>query len=187
MRNNIIRFLIVGLLSAFVFCGVNGKEAFAGSAVSISLDAEAALRQLYRSNPSAKALGQRAKGILVFPEIIKGGFIIGGQYGDGALMKNGRVDAYYRSFAASYGLQAGIQKFGYVLFFMTSDDLAYLNRSSGWEIGVGPSVVLVDEGMAKTMTSTTLKDGVYAFIFDQKGLMAGLGIQGTKITEIYPF
>lgn len=186
MRNNIVRFFIVGLLGIFLFLGMSGKYAFAADAVTITRDAEEALEELYESNPYARALGRKAKGILIFPEIVKGGFIIGGQYGNGALIKGGRVDAYYRSFAASYGLQAGIQKFGYVLFFMTYDDLDYLDRSDGWEIGVGPSLVLVDEGMAKNMTTTTLKKGVYAFIFGQKGLMAGLGIQGTKITEIYP-
>jgi lipid-binding SYLF domain-containing protein len=85
--------------------------------------------------------------------------------------------------AGSYGLQAGVQKFGYALFLMNDKALAYLDNSDGWEIGVGPSIVIVDQGKAKTMTSTTLRDDVYAFIFSQKGLMAGLGIQGSKITK----
>ena len=88
--------------------------------------------------------------------------------------------------AASYGLQVGVQKFGYALFLMNDKALAYLDKSAGWEIGVGPSVVVVDQGKAKTMTSTTLWDDVYAFIFSQKGLMAGLGIQGSKITKTSP-
>jgi lipid-binding SYLF domain-containing protein len=91
---------------------------------------------------------------------------------------------YYNSVAASYGLQAGVQSFGYVLFFMTNSAVDYLNRSGGWEIGVGPSIVVVDEGVARSLTSTTLKSDVYAFIFDQKGLMAGIGLQGSKITRI---
>ena len=98
----------------------------------------------------------------------------------------GRTVGYYNSLAASYGLQAGVQSFGYALFFMNKEALAYLDRSEGWEIGVGPSIVIVDAGAAKSLTTTTAKDDVYAFTFDQKGLMAGLGIQGSKITRIYP-
>jgi lipid-binding SYLF domain-containing protein len=86
--------------------------------------------------------------------------------------------------AGSYGLQAGLQKFGYALFLMTDAALTYLDNSAGWEVGVGPSIVVVDEGVARTLTSTTLRKDVYAFIFNQKGLMAGLGIQGSKITKV---
>ncbi|MEE9222879.1 MAG: YSC84-related protein, partial [Nitrosomonadaceae bacterium] len=88
--------------------------------------------------------------------------------------------------AASYGFQAGLQGFGYVLFFMDTDSLSYLDKSAGWELGVGPSIVIVDKGFGKNLTSTTLQKGVYAFIFDQKGIMAGAGIQGTKVTRIHP-
>ena len=93
---------------------------------------------------------------------------------------------YYRTLAASYGFQAGIQSFGYALFFMSDSALSYLRRSEGWEIGTGPSVVIVDQGMARQLSTTTLKDDVYAVVFDQKGLMAGMGIQGSKITQITP-
>jgi lipid-binding SYLF domain-containing protein len=94
--------------------------------------------------------------------------------------------AYYNISAASYGLQAGIQEFGYAMFLMTDSARAYIDKSKGWEIGVGPSVVVVDAGVAKSLTTTTAKDDVYAFIFSQKGLMAGIGIQGSKITRINP-
>ena len=110
--------------------------------------------------------------------------MFGGQMGDGVLLKKGRPVGYYNSVAASYGLQAGVQVFGYALFFMNDDALAYLDQSDGWEIGVGPSIVVVDAGMGKSITSTTLTHDVYAFIFDQKGLMVGLGIQGSKITRL---
>jgi lipid-binding SYLF domain-containing protein len=122
--------------------------------------------------------------ILVFPGILKGGLIIGGQYGEGALRVKGKTAGYYNSVAASYGLQAGIQKFGYALFFMTDSALQYIDKSDGWEIGVGPSIVVVDEGIAKSLTTTTAKSDIYAFFFDQKGLMAGIGLQGTKITKL---
>ena len=101
---------------------------------------------------------RRAKGILVFPGIVKAGFLVGAQYGSGgALFKNGRTAGYYNIVAGSYGLQAGVQSFSYALFFMDNDSLNYLDRSEGWEIGVGPSIVVVDEGMAKSLTTTTLQ------------------------------
>ena len=141
---------------------------------------------LYKKTPGAKALGDKAVGVLVFPSIVKGGFIIAGQFGDGALRKGGKTVAYYRSLAASYGFQAGVQAFGYVLFFMDDASLQYLDNTAGFEVGVGPSLVVLDEGFGKNVSTTTLQKGVYAFIFDQKGLMGGMGIQGTKITRIYP-
>jgi lipid-binding SYLF domain-containing protein len=125
-------------------------------------------------------------GILVFPDIIKAGFIFGAQHGEGTLFENGRAVRFYRTTAASYGLQAGVQKFGYAMFFMNNDDLNYLRQSNGWEFGSGPSVVIVDEGMARSFTTTSMRKGVYVFTFDQRGLMAGLGLQGSKITPFRP-
>jgi lipid-binding SYLF domain-containing protein len=110
--------------------------------------------------------------------------MFGAQYGEGALRKGNKTVGYYNTLAASYGLQAGAQQFGYVLFFMNDAALAYLDKSEGFEIGSGPSVVVLDEGMGKTMTSTTLSQDVYAVIFNQKGLMGGLGLQGSKISKI---
>lgn len=171
---------------ALALLGLAAAPAHAKSAATISANSRAALTKLYEKNPSAKILGEKAKAILVFPSILKAGFIVGAQGGDGAMFKNGKTVAYYRSLAASYGLQAGVQEFGYALFFMTDSSLEYLAKSSGWEVGTGPSLVVVDEGFGKSISSTTLTQDVYAFIFDQKGLMAGVGIQGSKITRIHP-
>jgi lipid-binding SYLF domain-containing protein len=159
--------------------------ALAESAAGLEEDADAALRKLYEQSPSAKLLGEHAKAILVFPNIYKAGFIVGGQYGEGVLFKRGKVVGFYNSVAASYGLQAGVEGFAYALFLMKDSAVRYLDKSDGWEIGVGPNVVVVDEGFAKSLTTTTMKDDVYAFIFSQKGLMAGIGIQGSKITRIH--
>jgi lipid-binding SYLF domain-containing protein len=156
----------------------------AASAAELNSEAAAALRTLRANNLVANKLAATAKGILVFPNILKAGFMFGGQIGEGVLLKQGKPSGYYNSVAASYGLQAGIQKFGYALFFMDNASLASFEKSSGFEIGVGPSIVVVDEGFGKTMTTTTVKSGIYAFIFDQKGVMAGLGLQGSKITRI---
>jgi len=160
------------------------RPASAASAAELARESGAALNQLYARTASARVLGQKAKGILVFPAIYKAGFMFGGQIGEGALRKNGRVVAYYNSVAASYGFQAGVQKFGYALFFMSDAALDQLDSTRGFEVGVGPSLVVVDAGMGKSITSNTITSDVYAFIFDQKGLMAGVGIQGSKITRI---
>jgi lipid-binding SYLF domain-containing protein len=160
------------------------RSAHAASAAELTRDSGAALNKLYARQPKAKMLGERAKGILVFPVMVKAGFMFGGQIGEGALRKRGRVVAYYSSVAASYGFQAGIQKFGYALFFMSDSALEQLDATRGFELGVGPSLVVVDEGVGKSITTNTITSDVYAFIFDQAGLMAGLGVQGSKITRI---
>lgn len=158
----------------------------AATATEIDRDVDGALQTLYRTTPAAKELAAVAKGILVFPSIIKGGFIVGGQYGEGALRMDGKTIGYFNTVAASYGLQAGAQSFGYALFFIDNESLQYLQQSEGWEVGVGPSVVVVDKGAAASLTTSTVKSGIYAFIFQQKGLMAGIGLQGSKISKITP-
>jgi lipid-binding SYLF domain-containing protein len=163
-----------------------GAHPVRAGAVAIDQSVDAALASLYAGNPAARALGNRAWAVLVFPDVVKGGFIFGGLYGEGALRSNGKTIGYYSTAALSYGLQAGVQKYGYALFLMSRSAIDYLDSSDGWELGIGPSIVLVDEGVARTLTTTTAQDDVYAFIFDQKGLMAGLGLQGSKITKIDP-
>ena len=177
---------IILVVAAIAMLGPGASAARAASASKISTASRAALNKLYASNPSAKILRDNAKAVLVFPSILKAGFIFGAQGSDGAMIKAGKVGGYYRTLAASYGFQAGIQSFGYALFFITDSSLDYLAKSGGWEIGSGPSLVVVDEGFAKSLTSTTLTQDVYACVFDQKGLMAGIGIQGSKITRIHP-
>ena len=156
----------------------------APSAADVDRNVSAALRNLYSQNEAAQALGARAKAILVFPDIKKGAFLIGAQYGYGALRQRARTVGYYRTAAASYGFQAGVKKFGYALFFMTNSALAYLDKSGGWAIGTGPSVVVVDQGVARSLTTTSMRSDVYAFVFDQTGLMGGIGIEGSKITRV---
>jgi len=157
-----------------------------GSAAKIDMAVDSALPKLFSAVPKAQELAARAKGILVFPNIVKAGFLVGGQYGEGALREHGRTVGYYSTVAASFGLQAGAQEFGYALFFMSDAALTYLRTSDGWEIGTGPSVVILDTGTAAALTTTTARADVYAIFFDQKGLMAGLGLQGSKITRINP-
>lgn len=182
-----VSFLIVaaaGLL-ALPACESGGYSSSSEPVASgLSAESSAALKQLYSENEAAAALGRSAKAVLVFPDMIKGGFMVGAFTGEGVMFKNGRVAGYYDSTGASYGLQAGVQRYAYALFFMDDADLRHLESSRGWEIGTGPSVTVVDSGLAKSMTTTTMRKGVYCFFFDQKGLMAGLGLQGSKITRI---
>jgi lipid-binding SYLF domain-containing protein len=172
-------------VAAALFAAGVGQAAHAGSAAEIDQRA-GALQQLLASHDAARTLAKEARAILVFPHILKGGFVFGGQFGDGALRSGGRTLGYYRTVSASYGLQAGLQSYGYALFLMNDSALAYLDKSGGWEIGVGPTLVVVDKGAAGALTTTTARSDVYAFFFDQQGLMAGLGLQGTKIFRIHP-
>ena len=173
--------IVVGATLALVW-----HTSFAAGAAELGRDASASLQRLYASVPAAKALGAKAQAILVFPKVTKAGLGVGGQFGEGALLKSGKAVAYYNTAGASVGLQAGAQQFGYAMFFMNENALAQLDKAGGFEIGVGPTVVVVDEGKAKTMTTTTAQDDIYAFIFGQKGLMAGIGIQGNKIKKTDP-
>lgn len=170
----------------------------AGAAVLVPFAAEAAnqseltasslaaLERLYQVNDKARAIGKAARAVLVFPKIVKAGFIVGGMGGEGALLQRGRAVGFYSIGGASYGLQAGGQSYSYALFFMKDSAVAYLKSSEGWAIGSGPTVVVADKGFTKGMDTTTLTQDVYAVGFGSKGLMAGLGLQGTKITPIHP-
>lgn len=160
------------------------SSAYAATADDLNKDSMQALEQLYKTNPLAADLAKKAEAVLVFPNIVKAGLVFGGSYGEGVLIKNGKFTDYYNSVTGSWGLQAGAQSYGYAVFMMTADAVQYLEDSHGWEIGVGPTVVVVTEGMAKNLSSSTLKDDAYAFIFNQQGLMLGVSIEGTKISRI---
>jgi lipid-binding SYLF domain-containing protein len=177
------RVLAASLLAVTSF-GPLTQAAYAATGPEIAANGRAALSRLYSQSERAVRYGRDARAILVFPKIVKAGFIVGGQGGEGVLLVHGRPTAYYKINAVSYGLQAGGQSFSYALFLMNDKALDYLNKSDGWAIGSGPSVVVVDKGKAMSTTSTTLAKDVYAFPFGQKGLMAGLGLEGSKISRI---
>lgn len=178
------RRFLMGLLTPSLL--VAALPAQAATAREIDQGAAQALNTLYAANPKARELGKQAKAILIFPKIFKGGLVFGGLSGDGALRQGGHTVGYYNISAASFGLQAGGQRFSYVLFFMTDSAINYLKSSDGWAIGSGPSVVVLDKGTAASMSSTTLSQDVYAIPFSQSGLMAGIGLEGSKITRIHP-
>jgi lipid-binding SYLF domain-containing protein len=154
------------------------------SADDLVSDSRRALQQLAAQNPAAAKCKSKALAVLVFPKVVKAGFIVGAQEGKGILFMRGRPNGRYRTVAASYGLQAGVQEYGYALFLMNQNAVDWVNNTRGWEIGTGPSVVIVDKGMARGFTTDTLHSGIYAFTFDQQGLMAGLGLQGSKIIRL---
>jgi lipid-binding SYLF domain-containing protein len=157
----------------------------AATADDLNRDSAQALQTLVNSNPTAAGMARNARGVLIFPNIVKAGVVFGGAYGEGTLMKGGHVTDYYNSVTGSWGLQLGAQSYGYVVFLMNNKAVDYIDKSKGWEIGVGPTVVVVDNGMAKNLSTSTLKDDAYAFVFNQQGLMAGVSIEGTKISRIH--
>jgi lipid-binding SYLF domain-containing protein len=185
MTNTRQMFLALGLATAALSLSTAAiTPAYAATAEDLNKDADQALQTLYRTNPVAEQISKQAKAVLIFPNIVKAGLVFGGSYGEGVLKEGGKVVNYYNSVSGSWGLQAGAQSFGYAVFLMNNKAVSYLNKSQGWEIGVGPTVVIVNEGVAKNLSTSTLKDDAYAFIFDQTGLMAGVSIEGTKVSKI---
>ncbi|MBP0466546.1 lipid-binding SYLF domain-containing protein [Roseomonas sp. PWR1] len=164
---------------------VSSRQARAATRAEIDGEVANALRTL-RAQENTRPLFAGAKSVLVFPRILSGGFIVGGQYGQGALIAGERTLGYYNIAGASFGFTIGAQVAGLAMFFMTDAARAALDAASGWEIGTGPTVVAVDQGMQANITSTTLTAPVYAISFSQQGLMASLSINGSKITRIQP-
>jgi len=175
---------LIWLIAAVASLGLSGNNAIAATAEDLNADAVQALNTLYKTSPVAESLGKTAKAILVFPKITKAGLVFGGSYGEGVLLRGGSASGYYNSISASWGWQAGAESYGYIVFLMSDKEIKYLNASQGWELGVDPSVVVVNAGAAKNLSSTTLKKNAYAFVFDQQGLMGSLSIEGTKISRI---
>jgi lipid-binding SYLF domain-containing protein len=191
MKSAVRMLVLAGMtlpLCSLVSCstGPGGRYGIKSNADArkIESDSRTALRSLYNQNPRAAKIAEKAHGVLVFPRMTRAGFIFGGAYGDGALFERGRPTSYYRSVSASWGLQAGASQFGYALIFMDSNTLANAQKTDGWELGGAPNITVLDKGAAGSISTTSLQKGAYAVFFDQKGLMAGLGLQGTKITRL---
>jgi lipid-binding SYLF domain-containing protein len=179
-----VPFRALGIALALVLPIATFAPALAASRSELDTSSKAALDQLVATVPAAKALKEKAVAVLVFPRITKAGLGVGGQFGEGVLWRKGKPVGYYNTAAASYGLQVGGQQYGYAMFFMTEKALRSLDSTEGFEVGVGPSVVVVDSGMARSITSSSLTEDIYAFAFAQKGPMAGAGLQGSKITKL---
>lgn len=183
---NLKRNSVFQLAAGVVLSGMMMSSSQAQTAADLHEEAQEALAMLYSTNEVAEGFGDRAKAVLVFPNIVKAGLVFGGAFGEGVLMRDGAAPEFYNSFTGSWGLQAGAQSYGYAVFLMTDAALEYLNDSDGWEIGVGPTVVVMRDGAAANVSTTSIQDDAYAFIFNQQGLMAGVSVEGTKITRIDP-
>ncbi|HTP47132.1 MAG TPA: YSC84-related protein [Casimicrobiaceae bacterium] len=177
-----LRFMLM-LFSAIAIIATT-IPARAQNTAALDADARQALDRLTATVPVANALAKNAAAILVFPKIVKAGFVFAAQYGEGVLLRGGKPAGYYSTAGGSYGMQAGAEQYGYALFVMNERSLRALTDNAGFNVGVGPSVVVVDEGMGRTLTTVTAKDDVYAFVFGQQGLMGGVGVQGNKITKV---
>ena len=166
--------------------GLAPLAAEASDRAQLTADGLRALHKLQATEPRARGLSRRARAVLVFPEILKAGLVFGGQTGDGVLLVDGRAEGFYNLSGGSWGLQIGGQTFGFALFFMTDSSLRYLRKSGGFAVGSGPSIVVLKHGAGAEVDTTTVSQDVYAIPFNQKGLMADLTLQGTKITRIHP-
>lgn len=182
IRRNFHKFLLIATASACL--STIPVSARAAAAADLDKDAQQSLEALYKINPTAQAISKNAKAILVFPKVIKAGLVFGGSYGEGVLIERGKSNDYYNSVSASWGWQVGAESFAYVVFLMSDKAVDYLAKTKGWEFGVGPSIVVVNEGVARNLSTSTLKDDAYAFITDQQGLMVSFSIEGTKISRI---
>ena len=160
----------------------------AGASVALAqqtdADARAALNALYKTSPGARSLAANAKGILVFPEIRKAAFVVGGQGGKGVMFRDGKIVGRYRADGVLVGFEAGVQSFRYVLFFMSDRAQQKLRESKGFELGTDPNIVVTNIGAGANLTTTTAHPDVYSFVFGQKGLMGGIAVQGMKITRL---
>lgn len=183
--NKLQRTFIAFIVTAVAAISMSAMNlASAATAEDLDRDSRQALQTLYKAEPVAKTLSRSAKAVLVFPNMIKAGLVFGGSYGEGVLLKGSKVIDYYNSVAGSWGLQIGEQSYGYAVFLMTDEAVSYIEKTKGWELGVGPTIAVVDAGVAKNISTSSLKNDAYAFIFSQQGLMAGVSIEGTKISHI---
>ena len=158
--------------------------AFAATAKEIDVIVEVTLERFNKEIPGAESFIKKAKGVLIFPQVIKAGFGIGGEYGEGALRIGGKTVEYYSTMAASIGFQLGAQTKSIILVFTKEDALKNFRKSDGWKAGVDGSVALISLGMGDSLDTTTVKDPIVAFVFGQKSLMYNLTIEGSKFNKL---
>lgn len=158
--------------------------AFSATQEEIDADVKASIAEFYKKSQSGKALAEKAAGMLVFPKVIKAGFGIGGEYGEGALLVNGKTVEYYSTAAASIGFQLGAQQKSQVILFMNDEVLKNFRESDGWEAGVDGSVAIAEIGAGGEISSNTAQEPIIGFIFSNKGLMYNLTFEGSKMTRL---
>lgn len=178
LNRYLLRLLLAGSL-ALIAC-----NASADSKEKIDSGSQQALQALRQHAPEASDLLDNAAGVLVFPDVVKLGFGVGGQYGEGSLLVKGMPNSYFVTAGASFGLQAGAQVKSEVILFMTKDALRKFQNSRGWRVGVDSSVALIKLGAGGSIDTSTISEPVVGFIFSNEGLMYNLTMEGTKITRI---
>ena len=177
---------LVLILSAVVIASVAAGGAWAKTAQEINAAVNASLTRFHKQVPGGKDLAAKAKGVLVMPNVVKAGFVVGGEYGEGALRVGGKTVSYYNIASGSLGFQIGGQAKDFVILFMTNEALSQFRASKGWEAGLDGSVALVTVGAGERVDFTKLNDPIIAFVFDVKGLMADISLKGAKFTKITP-
>ena len=181
------RFCTAALSAAFLtlILGVFfASAAHAATAKEIDVSVDVALERFNTEVKGAKEFLKSSKGVLVFPSVYKAGFVIGGEYGEGALRIGGKTVDYYSTVAGSWGLQIGGQKKTVILVFMQEEALKKFRAASGWKAGVDGSVALITVGAGEAIDTTNIKDPIVGFVLDQKGLMANLTLEGSKYTKL---
>jgi lipid-binding SYLF domain-containing protein len=178
------RVVLSATLFALAACASSTPADQSAKRAKIDARADAALAQLLAEDPAAKTLADKAKGIAIFPDILKGGFGVGAETGDGVLRVGGESVAYYNTSSASIGLQIGGQSYSQVLMFLTDEALAKFRDSSGWEAGVDGSVAVLNTGASGKIDTTNISAPVVGFVFGETGLMAGASIEGSKYTKL---
>lgn len=171
-------------LAAALALPLAGPVADAAPANVIDVKVSNALETLFATVPGAEELFPEARGVLVMPDIVKGGFVVGGAYGEGALLIGGETVDYYSFAAASIGFQAGVQSTAQALYFMTDKALADFRAAKGWELGGAAGVAIPGKGVNVGLDSTTAKSPIIVFAFGADGLMAGVSVEGGKYTRI---
>ena len=178
------RLVLGGALLALAACASSDPSDMAAKRAEIDAGADAALSELFSDDSAARALADQAKGVAIFPNIVKGGLGVGGETGDGVLRVGGQSVGYYNTSSASIGLQAGGQSYSQVLMFLTDEALAGFRDGSGWEAGVDGSVAVLDMGASGELDTTNIADPVVGFVFGEEGLMADATIEGSKYTKL---
>jgi lipid-binding SYLF domain-containing protein len=179
--------LLTTLLFAAIAAGgiiAEASRGHAASAAEINRDANETLHSFVRQIGGARELAQKAAGILVFPSVVKAGFGIGGEYGEGILLTHKQVAGYYNLISASFGFQLGVQERAVIIMFMTQSALDAFHRRAGWKVGVDGSVAIITVGVGGSIDTDRVTEPVVGFIIDQRGLMYNLTLEGSKISRI---
>lgn len=184
MRSRITRTAWLPLLATAVLTMGFAPSALAASAQEIDIKVDAALEKFRKDVGGANEFLQAAKGVLVFPSVIKAGIGIGGEYGEGSLRVGGKTVAYYNTASASIGFQLGAQSMTVIMVFMQQEALTNFRDSQGWEAGVDGSVALIKLGAGGSIDTNNIRDPIVGFVFGNKGLMYNLSLEGTKITKL---